>query len=84
MFSGILKDCGSSKTEGEPMEFHQLVLHWQQYSIRHSMTGSKKTQKKVVPVEVEGIPGRITVRTGNEERTQCMDLQRAVQALQLP
>ena len=52
-----MKDCGSStRPRVSPKEFPST----------HSF---KKTQKKVVPVEVEGIPEEL-IRTGNEERQE--------------
>ena len=37
------------------------------FHTRHSMTGSRRHKRRVVPVEVEGIPEEL-IRTGNEER----------------
>ena len=49
----ILKDCGSStRPRANPKEFYDWF---------------KKTQKKVVPVEVEGIPEEL-IQAGNEEQ----------------
>lgn len=61
----ILKNYGSStRPRANPKEFpstHCIILNTSFYD------WFKKTQKKVVPVEVEGIPEEL-IRTGNEEQ----------------
>ena len=63
-----MKDCGSStKPRANPKEFPSThSASATTFHTRHSMTGSRR-QKKVVPVEVEGIPEEL-IRTVNEER----------------
>ena len=65
----ILKDCGSStKPRVSPKEFpstHFCISNNIPYTAFYDWF--KKTQKKVVPVEVEGIPEEL-IQTGNEEQ----------------
>ena len=66
-----MKDCGSStRPRANPKEFpstHSALATI--FHTLHSNDWFKKTQKKVVPVEVEGIPDEL-IRTGNEEQEQ--------------
>ena len=60
-----------SKTEGEPMSFINSFCIGNNIPYTAFYDWFKKTQKKVVPAEVEGIPEEL-VGQGNERTAGCL------------
>lgn len=69
-----LKDYGSStRPRANPKEFpSKLILHWQNILYTAFYDWFKKTQTKIVAVELKGIPEEL-IQAGNEEQDVAKD-----------